>query len=278
MDRDAVLTAYNVQVRQSTSPDGTGATIEADGIVVRRIAPAGQDGSGIVWSNLDETSADAVIAEQVRFFGGRGVKFEWKVFDYDQPADLAGRLVAAGFVAGEPESFVVGEVDQIIGALRSAELPAGVIARHVTDEAGVELMTAVQERVFNEDRSELGESIRAQLAAAPEVIGVVLAMAGDEPVCAGRIEFLPGTEFAGLWGGGTLPGWRKRGIYRALVRYRAELAAGRGYKYLTVDASEDSRPILEKVGFTRLAITTPYVWAPAPGRRTSVGIRTALSG
>lgn len=263
MDHDAVLTAYNAQVRQATSPDGTGAAFEADGIVVRRVAPAGQDGSGIVWSDLDEANADAVIAEQVRFFGDRGRTFEWKVFDYDRPADLADRLVAAGFVAQEPESFVVGEVGQIIDALRSAKLPDGVVARDVTDAAGIDLMRAVQERVFDEDRAELSESIRAQLTAAPDVIGVVLAMAGDEPVCAARIEFLPGTEFAGLWGGGTLPQWRRRGIYRALVRYRAELAARRGYKYLTVDASQDSRPILEKVGFTRLAITTPYIWTPA---------------
>ncbi len=263
MDRDAVLTAYNTQVRQNTAPDGTGATFEADGIVVRRVAPAGQDGSGVVWSNLGEADADTVIAEQVRFFGDRGMTFEWKVFDYDRPADLADRLVAAGFVAEEPESFVVGEVGQIIDALRSAELPDGVIAHDVTDAAGVDLMRAVQERVFDEDRSERSKSILAQLAAAPDIIGVVLAMAGDEPVCAARIEFLPATEFAGLWGGGTLPQWRRRGIYRALVRYRAELAARRGYKYLTVDASEDSRPILEKVGFTRLAITTPYIWTPA---------------
>ena len=73
----------------------------------------------------------------------------------------------------------------------------------------------------------------------------------------------PGTEFAGLWGGGTLPEWRGRGIYRALVRYRAELAAQRGYRYLTVDASPDSRPILERLGFIRLAITTPYTWTPS---------------
>ena len=88
-------------------------------------------------------------------------------------------------------------------------------------------------------------------------------MAGDEPVCSARIEFVPGTEFAGLWGGGTLPHWRRRGIYRATVRYRAELAAERGYRYLTVDASEQSRPILELVGFSRLATTTPYVWSPS---------------
>ena len=59
-----------------------------------------------------------------------------------------------------------------------------------------------------------------------------------------------GTEFAGLWGGGsTLPGWRGRGIYRALVGRRAQLAAQLGVKYLLVDASAASRPILGRLGF-----------------------------
>jgi hypothetical protein len=34
---------------------------------------------------------------------------------------------------------------------------------------------------------------------------MVVAMAGDEPVCSARIEFLPGTSFASLWGGGPCP-------------------------------------------------------------------------
>jgi GNAT superfamily N-acetyltransferase len=91
---------------------------------------------------------------------------------------------------------------------------------------------------------------------------MVLAMAGDQPVCSARIEFLPGTSFASLWGGGTLPGWRGQGIYRALVAFRAQLAADRGYRYLYVDASPDSQPILARLGFSRLARTTPYVWDP----------------
>jgi GNAT superfamily N-acetyltransferase len=263
MDRTAVLAAFNKQVRQRMAPDGTGAEFEADEFVVRRLAPAGQDGSGILWTNLDSANADSVIAEQVAVFGGRGERFEWKLYDYDQPADLADRLVAAGFVAEQAESFVVAEVSEVTHALGSAELPDGVTAVRVTDLAGVELMGKVQTLVFDDDKSDLRESILAQLADTPDVLEVVLAMAGDEPVSAARIEFLPGTEFAGLWGGGTLPQWRRRGIYRALVRYRGELAAARGYKYLTVDASSDSRPILEKVGFTCLAITTPYVWTPS---------------
>jgi GNAT superfamily N-acetyltransferase len=262
MDRTAVLAAFNKQVRQNMAPDGTGAEFEADDFVVRRFAPPGQEGSGIIWSNLDASSADAVIAEQVAVFGGRGEHFEWKLYDYDEPADLADRLVAAGFVAEETETFVVAEVSEVLEALKAAELPAGVTAVRVTDPAGVELMGKVQQLVFNDDKSDLRESILVQLAETPDVVEVVLAMAGDEPVSAARIEFLPDTEFAGLWGGGTLSQWRRRGIYRALVRYRAEIAAARGYKYLTVDASEDSRPILERVGFTPLAITTPFVWTP----------------
>jgi len=90
----------------------------------------------------------------------------------------------------------------------------------------------------------------------------VLAMAGDEPVSQARIEFPSTGEFAGLWGGGTVVAWRGRGIYRAMVAYRAALAAERGYRYLTVDASPDSRPILERLGFTVLSTTTPYLRRP----------------
>jgi hypothetical protein len=31
---------------------------------------------------------------------------------------------------------------------------------------------------------------------------------------------------------------------------------------LQVDCTEDSRPILEKVGFVALTTTTPYLWTP----------------
>ena len=82
------------------------------------------------------------------------------------------------------------------------------------------------------------------------------------PVCSARMDFYPGTDFASLWGGGTAPEWRGRGIYRALVSRRARTAAERGYRYLQVDASDDSRPILQRLGFVQLDITTPYTYGP----------------
>jgi len=262
MDRMAAVAAYNQQVRQSTASDGTGATFEVDGPVIRRLAPPGQEGSGVFWSDLTEDNADAVIADQVALFRARGERFEWKLYDYDQPSDLAQRLLSAGFEPEDPESFVVAETAEIAQALSSANLPDGVTAVPVTDAAGVALMAQVEQQAFGHDKAELREGIIAQLETTPDQVSLVLAMAGDVPVCAARIEFVPGTQFAGLWGGGTVKEWRGRGIYRALVRYRAEIAAKRGYTYLTVDASEDSRPILERIGFTRLAVTTPYNWAP----------------
>lgn len=262
MDDAAVLAAYDKQVRQNLEPDGTGAVFEAVGTVIRRLARPGHDGSGVLWSDLDAVSADAVIAAQVAFFAARSEPFEWKLYSHDQPADLGSRLLAAGLVADEAESLMIGEVTEVLDALRTAEPPAGVSLRAVTTPAGVDLVARVHELVFGTDESERRAALLEQLSAAPGMTELVVAMAGGQAVCAGRIDFPPGTEFAGLWGGGTLPQWRRRGLYRALVRYRAEIAAGRGRSYLTVDASDQSRPILERVGFSRLAVTTPYNWSP----------------
>ncbi len=270
MNRTEVLAAYNGQVRQSTGPDGTGATFQAGDRVIRRFAVPGRGGSGVFWSRLNAGNADEVIAAEVELFAGRGEEFEWKLYSYDEPGDLAARLLAAGFVPEEPESLMVAAIADIVGALASAELPPGVRLERATDEAGVYRLVKVGELVFGRDESEMRAQLLAQLASAPQTTDLVVAMAGDEPVCSARIEFLPNTEFAGLWGGGTLPHWRRRGIYRAIVRYRAELAARRGYKYLTVDASDQSRPILERIGFECLAITTPYMWSPEHAGRSAL--------
>ena len=111
------------------------------------------------------------------------------------------------------------------------KLPDGVRLDPVTDHAGVEAMMAVHDLAFTGHPSpELGERLVTQLRETPELVQMVVAMAGDEPVSAARVEFIPGTDFAGLWGGGTVPAWRGRGIFRALVAYRAGLAAARGYR------------------------------------------------
>jgi GNAT superfamily N-acetyltransferase len=262
VDTHAVRAAFDAQIRRRTGAEEPGAVVEADAGVLRWLAP-GTQSSCITWSGLTRDSADAVIAAQVRYFAARGTPVEWKLYDYDQPADLARRLLAAGFVADDEELMLVAETAAIDSGVR---LPDGVRLDLVTDTAGVQAMLAVHDLAFAGHSSpELGERLAAQLRKAPELIQMVVAMAGDEPVSAARVEFTPGTDFAGLWGGGTVPAWRGRGIFRALVAYRAGLAAARGYRYLQVDALPASRPILLRLGFEPVAATTPYVWTP-PGQ------------
>jgi GNAT superfamily N-acetyltransferase len=263
LDHVRVLSEFDAQVRQSTTPDGSGAVGERAGPVVRWTKRGGRGWSGIVWSDLNAGTADEVIADQVTFFAGRGEQFEWKLYSYDQPPDLGERLRDAGFAAEDPESLMVADTAEIAGSrvLAEARLPDGVRLVPVTDEAGVDLMIGVRDRIFGDHDPRWREALVAQLQSSPPG-SMVLAMAGDEPVCSARVEGYPGTDFAGLWGGGTLPQWRGQGIYRALVAYRAQLAVAHGYRHLQVDASPESRPILERLGFTRLAVTTPYVWSP----------------
>ncbi len=72
-------------------------------------------------------------------------------------------------------------------------------------------------------------------------------------MASGGLQLPRGRAFAGLYSGGTVPDYRGRGAYRALVAARAAEALRRGYRYLTVDARETSRPILQRLGFQALA-------------------------
>jgi hypothetical protein len=82
---------------------------------------------------------------------------------------------------------------------------------------------------------------------------------GRPVVSAAWLAPMAGTRVAGMWGGSTLAAYRGRGIYRALVAVRARRALELGYPILQVDASDDSRPILERLGLHVVGGTRPYL-------------------
>ncbi|MFD4142027.1 GNAT family N-acetyltransferase [Streptomyces sp. NPDC058572] len=257
MNRRDTLSLFDRQMRRRTG-SGRSAAVRTGDVV--RQAGAGGDWCGVVWSGLEAHTADAAIAEQVRYFTALGRSFEWKLYDYDRPADLATRLLNAGFTPEPAETLMVAGTSDLPTAV---DLPDGVRLERVTGPAGIDLVTEVHERAFGTSGARLREQLLAQLAdGGPDTIEITLALAGDLPVSSARLEVHPGTDFAGLWGGGTLPLWRRRGIYRALIAHRARIAADRGIRYLQVDASAQSRPILERLGFVALATTTPYLHDP----------------
>ena len=158
-------------------------------------------------------------------FAERGERFEWKLHGHDRPKDLSQRLRAAGFVPEETETIVIAPVADIAGEMR---LPEGVTLREVTSRADLERIAALEQAVWGDEDQQtwLVDMLESERAVDPDALTVVVAEAGTAVVCAAWIRFERGTEFATLWGGATLPEWRRRGIYRATVVFRANLAAG----------------------------------------------------
>ncbi|WP_104103324.1 GNAT family N-acetyltransferase [Cryobacterium sp. M96] len=262
--RDALRDAYDAQLRLWVPTDRpTGIRYELSGPVLRILGRH----QGLVETARDVgatgAALDALIAEHRDFFAARGEAFEWKTRGHDLPADLPDRLLAAGFVAEELETVVVAETERLNVV---PVLPVGVTIRQVDTRADFERIAALHSQVWDEDYAWLADQLEAGVRDAPGDVLVFVAEAGGvrggELVSSCRLEFTRGTDFAGLWGGSTLAAWRGRGIYRALVAYRARLAHQRGVRYLQVDASDDSKPILLRLGFQAITTTTPWVWTP----------------
>jgi GNAT superfamily N-acetyltransferase len=261
LDAVALRAAYDAQLRGVVPRRmPVGLHLERDGPLLRFV---GSDHGG--WldyrdlGGVEGAELDDLIARQVRVFADRGEPFEWKLHAHDRPADLADRLIAHGLVPEDPETVVIATVASVP---TEPILPGGVTLREVTERADFDRIAAMEHAIWDDDRDWLATALESERAADPDAIVIVVAEAGGEVVCAGWVRFAEGTDFGTLWGGGTLPEWRGRGIYRALVAYRANLAAGRGLSYLQVDASDDSRPILERLGFVPVTTTTPFVWSP----------------
>jgi hypothetical protein len=128
--------------------------MERVGDVVRQVG-ADRGWSGVVWSDLDQDTADTAIAAQVQYFASMGHEFEWKLYVHDRPDDLAGRLRMVAQVGDLPTK---------------AELPAGVHLRPVTDPAGVDLVADVHEQAFGTGPSPIRHRLRAQLAETPDSV------------------------------------------------------------------------------------------------------------
>lgn len=261
IDDDALLRAYDEQMRRPAHDELPGVTIEADGPLLRvagqyRGLITGQPDLGVTGSELD-----ALIRRQRDFFAARGEAVEWKTRGHDLPGELTGRLRAAGFQPEDQETVMIGVASDLAAC---PVLPAGVSLSEVSADDDMRAIAAMETEVWGEDWAWLADDLIARIATAPDDIAVFAVRddASGRLVSAAWLVFYPGTEFAGMWGGSTLEAWRGRGIYRALVAVRARRAVARGFRYLQVDASDDSAPILARLGFRAITTTTPYVWTP----------------
>lgn len=228
--------------------------------VIRHVALTGYE-SMVLYSEVDEATAEAAVQEELAFFSGIGHSFEWKVYDHDRPVDLVPRLERHGFQVGSPEAIM---------ALDMLDAPAELLApvrfdiRRIDDPGDLGQVIAVEEYVWNEDFAGLAERLAHDLSHHPDLVSVFVAYVDGLAASAAWIYHDPGSAFASLWGGATMPVFRRLGLYTGLLATRVQEAKKRGARYLTVDAGPMSQPILERFGFHRLTYAHPCVWSVKP--------------
>lgn len=257
MDIPQVLALYDHDERRESSIPGFQREASAD--VVRQLGPAGAN-SMVIFSQLTPESVDAAIAAEIAYFRQRGHGFEWKWYAHDQPPDLLERLARAGFAIGAEEAIMALDLAQMPVVLQQ---PTALDIRRITDPAQLHDVQTVQEQVWQHKVGSWIDNLARQVRANPEYISVYVAYVAAVPVCSAWINFPAHTPFASLWGGSTLAQYRGQGIYTAMVAVRAQEAVARGYRFLTIDASPMSRPIVAKHGFGLLSVSRPCDWQPA---------------
>jgi GNAT superfamily N-acetyltransferase len=203
----------------------------------------------------DAAGVDSLARHAAEWFGGRGrTDCFWFVTPSATPAAAVSELTALGLAEAEhgtamtmssppppgPDGVDIREaqsVDDFL-AYRLLTLEAGS-ARGV-DEAQRAATVADHPQAWRDLRL-MGRRRRCYLA-----------YVDGRPLAAGGLLFTD-HDAACLAGGVTAPEARGHGLYRALVRHRWEVAAAEGVPALVVQASDDSQPILSRLGFGKVA-------------------------
>lgn len=258
-DLDDHLAAYDAQLRTDAETPGA--------VAVERLGPLWlvtfPGGRGFVTyrdlADADDATVEAWVEQALDHYRRDPSvdRVEWKTRGHDRAPGLHEVLTQHGFQREETESIMIGRAELLDV---DVPLPSPVRLRRVTDEPDVRAMTAMQDVAFGHAvAGEMAEALLRRLAL-DDGMELWVAEADGEVVGAGRLEPVAGTGFAGVWGGAVLPGWRGRGIYRALTAARARSALGLGKTLVHSDSTELSRPILHHAGLVAVSTTTPYGW------------------
>lgn len=254
MKIEEVRELYDLEQRRE--PEDPALRREVIGPVVRLVSRHDRR-SCVIYSSLNSENVEAAIAEQIEYFNALGHGFEWKVYSHDTPPDLKERLIARGFALDETEAVLVLDLQELPDALVSR--PRHDV-RRVVDASGLRDLLAVRQAVWGDDTTGMEERLIRELRDQADRTSCYVAYVNGAAASAARLNFDPNSQFASLWGGATVPAYRKQGLFTALVAVRAQEARQRGARFLTVDARPMSRPILERIGFKLLTFANALNW------------------
>jgi GNAT superfamily N-acetyltransferase len=228
--------------------------------------------NSVSWIRCRADEADEVIREARAIFAPRRLPFMWTLDPGLEPPDFADRLMAHGAHPdphGAEAQVMVLPVEATVEAppiqgLEIRDALADPDSFRMADEAASEAFgetpsPATRERVEEEDleHKAMLERRRQNFRAEGNRHWLLATVDGEPAGAAGIILYPPGG--AVINGGSVRPKFRGRGIYRALVAARLDIARQAGVAGLIVWGGDMSGPILAGLGFETVGWRRFYV-------------------
>ena len=261
-DRAALLALYDETMRRNASV--AGCAREQSAHVVRYTTATGSQ-RYIMWHDFADGFAETVVDEEVNDVRGKARVLMWKLYAHDTArAALRAALLARGFAENDHSTLMACSVEAALAALtanddaRSDQV--GLDVRELSTPQSLDAYQEIWDDVWPDaPNARYVDDYRDRLLKRdPGIVFFAGFAANDEPVSSGYMFHAPGAPYALLCGGTTKAAWRRQRAYTSLLRARAIRAQVRGASHLAVEASAESRPILERLGFMPLSTLAFY--------------------
>ncbi len=251
----ALLTLYDQSMRRNALVAGCSRELTAQS---SRYSTASGSLRYVMWHQFLAADTDRCITEEITAATGTVKALMWKVYGHDAPANLGERLLAHGFNDHDPCALMAAPVARVLAALGNATDQVKV--RQLLEANDLDAYQEIWDSVWPDAPNSRYVNDYRQLATDrdPGVAFFAGFSPSGEPITSGYLFHAPQAPFALLCGGATKAAWRNRYAYSAMLAARAKCAHQRGAVYLAVEASPQSQPILERLGFERLSTLLFY--------------------
>jgi len=204
----------------------------------------GRHGSVAQRFRFDAGDLDDVRGEIHRLLRERGREScSWEIGMAARPPSLSRLLLERGLVWDEPDAVQTGMVlDRDPGPA-----PPQITVRVARTRDELAASESIAARCFGAPEPAPEQIDAMHEGYDPSRARRYLAIVDGQPVATASATFAE--HGIVLNAGSTLPEWRGRGAYRALVRARYDDAVAAGTPVLVTQAGAMSRPILERMGF-----------------------------
>jgi hypothetical protein len=277
-DSDYLLALYDDTMRRNGNV--AGCAREQTAHVARYTTSTGSQ-RYVMWHDFAPERAAQIVEGELAAIAGNAKVLMWKLYAHDTSHKaLHAALLAFGFSENDHCTLMACKVERLSKRLAALNVDATdslLDVRELTTAQSLDAYQEIWDDVWPDaPNKRYVDDYRDRLLRRDPGIVFFAGFSGTsvdtEPVTSGYMFHHPGTPFALLCGGTTKAKWRRQHAYTAMLAARTRCALARGAKYLAVEASAASRPILERVGFVPLStlafyekhIDEPLHHAPAP--------------